>query len=250
MGDYTRLSDIPPASENITYQIPTQFPPQQQQVHPPQPQPQFQPQLQQFPPSHGNPAAAGLGNNNYVPINPHPNPYGNNPNSNGIPPWDSRPPPPQSDQTTSLDDLPPFVPTQQHRLPSRDIPSDTTRFAQDEETQANYVPTPPPAATRRVNDYIKEYDASESHRVREHEVAKHRQYWVEETLRSYQIPLLLAVLYFVFQMHMVSRVLFLYLGKLGLFYQDDGSLNVNGMILKSTLFAGVYWAIQTILYHV
>jgi len=242
MGDYTRLSDIPPASENITYQIPTQFPPPTQQQGPP--------------PSHGNPmgggmgAGAGLGNNNYVPINPHPNPYGNNPNPNGIPPWDSRPPPPQSDQTTSLDDLPPFVPSQQHRLPSRDIPSDTTRFAQDEETQANYVPTPPPAATRRVNDYIKEYDASESHRVREHEVAKHRQYWVEETLRSYQIPLLLAVLYFVFQMHVVSRVLFLYLGKLGLFYQDDGSLNVNGMLMKSALFAGVYWAVQTILYHV
>jgi len=73
---------------------------------------------------------------------------------------------------------------------------------------------------------------------------------VEETLRSYQIPLLLAVLYFVFQMHVVSRVLFLYLGKLGLFYQDDGSLNVNGMLVKSLMFAGVYWAIQTILYHV
>ena len=67
MGDYTRLSDIPPASENITYQIPTQFPPPTQPQGPP--------------PSHGNPmgggmgAGAGLGNNNYVPINPHPNPY-------------------------------------------------------------------------------------------------------------------------------------------------------------------------------
>jgi hypothetical protein len=101
-----------------------------------------------------------------------------------------------------------------------------------------------------VKDYIKEYDETESTRIRAHESFKFREHWIEEAFRSYQLPLLIAILYFIFQMNVVSRVLFIYLGKFGWFYQEDGAMNVYGMLFKSMMFAGVYWVIQYILYYI
>jgi hypothetical protein len=275
MGDSTRLSDLPSMQENIHYQLqapmqPTVFPPSQQQQH----HPSFQNQSNQ---SLANTVIQGASQSNYMPMNIHPNPYGNSNDGGGIgnelPSWSegrrssttnfegdrfgtdtqmqreqgNRAPLPQ-DQMTSMDSLPDFVPQQQQKLPSRDIPMSTTNYSQDEEIHANYIPPPP--KTKRVKDYIKEYDETESTRIREHESTKFRQHWIEEAFRSYQLPLLIAILYFIFQMNVVSRVLFLYLGKFGWFYQEDGAMNVYGMLFKSMLFASVYWVIQYILYYI
>jgi hypothetical protein len=264
MGDSTRLSDLPSMQENIHYQLqapmqPTVFPPSQQH------QPSFQNQGNQ---SLANTVIQGASQSNYMPINIHPNPYGNNNDGGGIgnelPPWSEgrrsagteagegnqsrRNAVSLQDQMTSMDSLPDFVPPQQQKLPSRDIPMSTTNYSQDEEIHANYIPPPP--KTKRVKDYIKEYDETESTRIREHESSKFREHWIEEAFRSYQLPLLIAILYFIFQMNIVSRVLFLYLGKLGWFYQEDGAMNVYGMLFKSMMFASVYWVIQYILYYI
>ena len=269
MGDSTRLSDLPSVQENIHYQLqapmqPTVFPPSSQQQ-----QPSFQNQSSQ---SLANTVIQGASQSNYMPINIHPNPYGNNNDGGGIgnelPPWSEGRRSSTGDsvagevweqgdrsrrnivqeQMTSMDSLPDFVPPQQQKLPSRDIPMSTTNYSQDEEIHANYIP--PPSKTKRVKDYIKEYDETESTRIREHESSKFREHWIEEAFRSYQLPLLIAILYFIFQMNVVSRVLFLYLGKLGWFYQEDGAMNVYGMLFKSAMFASVYWVIQYILYYI
>jgi hypothetical protein len=227
MSDSTRLSDLPAAQENITYQLPMQ-----QQIHQPQipsntiiSQPHLAP--------NGGPGGGAPPGTGYMPLNVHPNPYGNSTD----PTSDLQPPPASG-----------YFPPQQQRLPSRDIPMNTVDFTQDEAIQANYIPKPSQEATAKVNDYIKEYDDLESKRIREHEITKHRQYWLEETLRSYQIPFLIGILFFLFQMNVVSRLLFVYLGKWG--YQEDGQMNTTGLVLKSVLFAGVYWAIQFILYNI
>jgi hypothetical protein len=246
MENSTRLADLPPMSDNIQYSLPpgggfappSQFP---------------QPQMNMRKSDEGNGLGMGqgmgqgqgLGQGNYMPLNVHPNPFGNA-SGNEVPQWDAIPPPQSNpprnhpDQTTSLEMIPDFVPPQPQRLPSRDIPTSQNHYTHDEEIQANYVPPPPP----KVKDYIKEYDETESKRVRDHEIAKYRQDWMEDIARSYQIPLLLAILYFIFQMKVVSRVMFAYLGRLGWFYQEDGSLNVYGMGLKSGLFAGLYWILM------
>lgn len=246
MENSTRLADLPPMSDNIQYSLPPSggFTPPSQF-----PQPQSQSQMNIRKSNEGNglgmEQGQGLGQGNYMPLNVHPNPFGNA-SGNEVPQWDAIPPPQYnpprnpSTQTTSLEMIPDFVPPQPQRLPSRDIPTSQNHYTHDEEIQANYVPPPPP----KVKDYIKEYDETESKRVRDHEIAKYRQDWMEDVARSYQIPLLLAMLYFIFQMKVVSRVMFAYLGRLGWFYQEDGSLNVYGMGLKSSLFAGVYWILM------
>ena len=268
MENSTRLSDLPPMSDNIQYSLggdatlrPNQYQSGGGFSAPPPNFPQPQSQSQNRKSDDGNGLAMpgqgtgqgtgqglgqGLGQGNYMPLNVHPNPYGNA-SGNENPQWDAIPPP-QYDhppknpptQTSSLDMMPNFVPPQPQRLPSRDIPTNQNHYTHDEEVQANYIPPPPP----KVKDYIKEYDETESKRVRDHEITKYRQDWMEDIARSYQIPVLIAILYFIFQMKVVSRVMFAYLGRLGWFYQEDGSLNVYGMGLKSSLFAGVYWALM------
>jgi hypothetical protein len=265
MENSTRLSDLPPMSDNIQYSLPPSVGlPSQMNMNmglPSNfPQPQSQSQMRKS--DEGNGLAVqgmgngagqgqGLGQGNYMPLNVHPNPFGNA-SGNENPSWDAIPPPqydhpprnPQ-EQTTSLDMISNFVPPQPQRLPSRDIPTSQNHYTHDEEIQANYIPPPP-----KVKDYIKEYDETESKRVRDHEITKYRQDWMEDIARSYQIPLLLAILYFIFQMKVVSRVMFAYLGRLGWFYQEDGSLNVYGMVLKSSLFAGLYWILMYVQHSV
>lgn len=216
--------------------------------------------------------------NNYMPMDIHPNPYGN-----GIPSVDSLPfpqytkqeshqernqggggpmpmqnqmqvpmqvqsPPPQmqvkvppsSNQTTVL---PEMFPEEIQRLPSRDIPMDTTRYAHDEAIQANYIPPPP----KRVQKYIQEYDETESAKIHQHETTKKRRDWYESLFHHYQHSLFICVLYFIFQMHIISQIMSTYLGKWTFLYQSDGHLSVYGMVLKSVIFAAIYATFTTII---
>lgn len=278
----TRLSDLPMAQENITYQL--QSPP---------PPPNFQMQgggggnrpdqalFDRIPTMQGRPLEEnlqqgrnqskedGLANsmmqhlpNNYMPMDIHPNPYGN-----GIPSVDSipfpqytkqeanqergssggggsmhrAPPPPQ----TTL--LPEMFPEEIQRLPSRDIPMDTTRYAHDESIQANYIPPPPPSKTKRVQQYIQEYDETESTKIQQHETTKKRRDWYESLFHHYQHSLFICILFFIFQMHIISQIMSTYLGKWTILYQSDGQLSVYGMVLKSIFFAAIYATFTTII---
>jgi len=247
------------------------------------------------------------GGNNYMPLNIHPNPYGNSvPSVDSMPFPTSQMRPGQSVQSqqqpqqipfansTSLDVLPrpdqgqgtgqgqgpsgstsilpEMLPSEIQRLPSRDIPLDTTRHSQDEAVQANYIPPPP---RKRVKDYIQEYDATESDKIQQHEREKQNQEWYETMFRTYQHPLLIALLYFIFQMQFISRFMFTYLGlpnnltghgetRLGLtnnltghgetrlgkwswLYQSDGQLSAYGIAVKSALFTAVYVGLTAVL---
>jgi len=209
-----------------------------------------------------------MSQNNYMPLNVHPNPYGN-----GQPSLDTIPFPVQDggsdrdrgrmpQQSTMFESAAPleYAPSQQHpqtsqlntsppqRLPSHDIPMDTTLYAQDEEIKANYIPKP--KTTVPVEDYIKKYDDSESATVRDHEIKKYRKDWMESIFHSYQQPLLLIVLYFIFQMHVFSRLMFYYLGKWKILFKEDGALSLYGIVMKSVLFTGTYtglWYLQQVI---
>lgn len=104
-------------------------------------------------------------------------------------------------------------------LPSRDIPR-TSEI--DPQIQPNYIP---PTRTR---DYIKEEPA---------DVRKN----VEDSSDYYseiQIPLLLAVLYFLFQLPIFKKYLFTYIPAL---FSRDGNYNIKGFIFTSVLFGAIYY---------
>jgi len=235
----TRIADLP---ENITIQMNGQYQ-QQQQVQ------YALPNVPQGPPPPivmgSNAQQVDVGQNTYVPINIHPNPY-------GVQQQDPTLPLPQNIQQRGTNQVPPqnysaqvmggLDPAQeiQHRLPSRDIPMDSLAYQQDQEIQPNYIPKP-----KLTSDYIRDYEEASEERFRKHEENKHREAAVDSIFTNIQTPILIAILYFLFQLPIVTTLLYKYFSFLAI-YNADGNLNLSGLILKSVLFGSLFFSLQSV----
>ena len=127
------------------------------------------------------------------------------------------------------------------QLPSRDIPMTTTGHSNDPQIQPNYVPPPPP----QNNDYIKDYEQT-SDMINDYNRNQNRQNYLDEMYNEIQTPLLLAVLYFLFQLPFFRKFLFRYLPVL---FSNDGNFNINGFLFTSVLFGLVFYSLNKITNH-
>jgi len=114
------------------------------------------------------------------------------------------------------------------QLPSRDIPMTTSVHTHDPQIHPNYVPSPPPNQT----DYIRDYETTEQTVNRHNEQAKLSNS-LDEMYSEIQAPLLLGVLYFLFQLPFFRRFLFTYFSIL---FSNDGNYNLKGYLFCSVLF--------------
>ena len=177
------------------------------------------------------------GNTTYVPMNIHPNPYGNNIQPDMMPPPEFQTSQMRNDfiapeQQTVLQNTP------QMRLPSRDIPMNQAAYQQDEEIQPNFIPKP-----KLTSDYVKEYEDASEKAIRKQEKKKYQDEKIDQTLTDFQIPILIAFLFFIFQLPIINSTLFKYLSFLPLF-NKDGNVNLYGILLKSSLFGSTFLIIQ------
>lgn len=171
-----------------------------------------------------------LGENNYTPINIHPNPYATeSPDINSIPF-------PNRDSRSSKSQDNEFGELKHHRLPSRDIPMDTTIYSQDEEIKANRIPS----SKKQMKDYIRNYEQDCEVVIKDHEKGKYRKMIIDKIQSELIVPFMVAILYFISTMSFISSIMYKYLAKFGI-YNEDGTLNVYGMSFKSILFGSVYW---------
>lgn len=117
-------------------------------------------------------------------------------------------------------------------LPSRDIPTITTQITHDPYIQPNYVP--------QQNKYIEEMESPED-AIQSY----HKNYHTEESLdnvyNQIQMPLLLSILYFIFQLPIIKNTLFKYLPIL---FNSDGNTNLSGLITISLLFGFSYYVLS------
>ena len=122
------------------------------------------------------------------------------------------------------------------QLPSRDMPNTTNHIAQDPHVQPNYVPPPP----QDQRDYI-QY-AEDNHTIEdEYYETKRRDASLDSMYDELQTPLLLAVLFFLFQLPFFKKYLFTYLPML---FLNDGNYNLYGFIFMSIFFAFVYYILN------
>jgi hypothetical protein len=213
----TRISDLP---ENITVQMPNHGFGANRDDSP------RNTVITNGPSQNLGPSQQGLGQNTYMPMNVHPNPYG--------PPASGEMPFPQNVHEGSN------APTmQEQRLPSRDIPMNQDEYLHDEQVHANYIPKPPPSAV----DYIRKYEETEGKNIRVHEERKHRKLVAEDWMSQMQIPIFVAILYFIFQMPIFNTLLSKYLSALPMF-REDGNLNLYGMVFKSAGFGLLYYGVE------
>ena len=121
------------------------------------------------------------------------------------------------------------------QLSSRDIPMTSTSHNIDPNIQPNYVPPPP-----QNMDYIRDYEQT-SDMVNDYNTNVSRQNSLDDMYNEIQTPLLLAVLYFLFQLPFFRKFLF---GYFPILFSNDGNLNINGFLFTSVLFGLMYYLLN------
>ena len=123
------------------------------------------------------------------------------------------------------------------QLPSRDIPRNTDTIVQDPYIQPNYIPPSP------IRDYINEDETPEKIIGNYNRDIKNSN-TLDETYGEIQTPLLLAVLFFLFQLPFFKKLLLSYIPAL---FLKDGNYNINGYIFMSLLFGLIYYVINKVI---
>lgn len=113
------------------------------------------------------------------------------------------------------------------QLPSRDISMSTSTLSNDPQIIPNYVPTP-----KNNTDYIK-YNETQNDVIDSYNRKTYSNNSLDDMYNEIQTPLLLAILYFLFQLPFFKHFLFKYLSFL---FSNDGNYNINGFLFVSLLF--------------
>ena len=123
-------------------------------------------------------------------------------------------------------------------LPSRDIPIDQVRVANDNQTQPNYIPPP-----QVEENYIKNNETPQQ--IIEENNKKMIAANLYDTLfNEMKLPIIIALLFFLFQLPAVkkhSKNMFPYL------FKDDGNPNLYGFIFNSVMFASMVYVLLQVL---
>ena len=122
-------------------------------------------------------------------------------------------------------------------LPIRDVPRNTESVVSDEQTMPNYVPKAP-------HDYIREHHENTQSFLQHHERSTNRRESVDVVYETLQVPILLAILYFTFQLPVMRKYLLMYLPSI---FNKDGNHNLSGLLFISVLFSCTYYGINFVL---
>jgi hypothetical protein len=119
------------------------------------------------------------------------------------------------------------------QLPSRDIAMTSNSLTQDPQIQPNYIPqvqfnqTDYIQSNEHVEDMIHNYNKNMKQRGA-----------LDSLYSEIQLPLLLAVLYFLFQLPIFRKTLFSYFPIL---FSNDGNFTLYGYFFSSALFGILYY---------
>ena len=119
------------------------------------------------------------------------------------------------------------------KLASRDIPIDTLSIQQDMESAPNFVPE----VSEERKNYIPDEDDLETI-IKKQNIKTNHQNNIENMYNELQTPILLGVLYFIFQLPIFKKLIYQTFPSL---FINDGNLSINGYIFYSSLFSIVFY---------
>lgn len=211
----------------------------------------------------GNPDA---GNTSYMPMNIHPNPYGNQPPTSVLPPPQQTQSPPKLNSNSLMfpaemaqNGMPANMggmnmggmnmggmngggmnmgQQPQYPLPSRDIPQDLSIYSVDEAIQPNYIPKP-----TRTNYIREDTQEEEEERLRLNKKKEKRVRFVDDMFVDIQKPVIIALLFLLFQLPFMNAFLYKYLFFLKL-AGEDGNMNMWGFVFKSAVFGVLVYGLD------
>ena len=118
-------------------------------------------------------------------------------------------------------------------LPARDIPRQTTQHMVDPETRVEHVP--------EHRDYITDHNNRQREAEKEIIRQENRQASVEVIHSELQAPVILAALFFIFQLPFLRKGIMKYIPGM---LNEDGHYNIYGYLIVSLLFAATYYGID------
>ena len=128
-------------------------------------------------------------------------------------------------------------------IPTRDIPMNPNSFTHDDQARPNYVPDPRSVHFQDGADYIKDYQSMESI-VRANARQSNQLDTIEAIYYDIQMPILVGVMYFIFQMPVFRAQLLHFLPSL---FGEDGNFKMIGLTATSAMFALVFFIIMKLL---
>jgi hypothetical protein len=124
-------------------------------------------------------------------------------------------------------------------LPSRDIPQSTTSILQDEQIKPNFIPQD------SQTDYIANHDTTQDI-IRNNRNEQDTMDSLERLYQEFQIPVLIAIMYFIYQLPAVRVYLHKIIPSL---FSKDGNPNLYGYIFNSIFFGLIYYFMLKLLRH-
>ena len=118
-------------------------------------------------------------------------------------------------------------------LPSRDIPQMTSEVALDNQVKPNYVP-------QQQGNYI-ENNITPDYIINEQRKQQNKLDTLDVMYDELQIPILLAILFFLFQLPIFRTYLLRFAHSL---FNKYGNPNLSGYVINSMLFALLYYVIK------
>ena len=126
-------------------------------------------------------------------------------------------------------------------LPSKDIPMNQSSLANDTQTTVNYVP----GQEGQGMDYIGEVDTTRQllQQADSDQLSRDK---IEYLYQEFQIPILISLLFFIFQLPVLNSTLIKYLPKL---FNSDGNIKASGILCKTSIFGMCYYIINKLMIH-
>ena len=92
---------------------------------------------------------------------------------------------------------------------------------------------------------MKQYDAINEEKIRTHRAQQSKESYQDSLLEALQLPILVGLLFLLFQLPLIDRMIFQRLSFLNI-HNSDGNYNTNGILLRSVLFGLMFYGIQYI----
>lgn len=124
-------------------------------------------------------------------------------------------------------------------LPSRDIPMNQNAIHVDEQIKANYVPS------SLEGDYITKHQTGEEI-VRQNAKKQHDKDKWDDIYNEMSAPVLIAVLYFMYQLPVVRK---LFITAVPMCYGKSGDINLSGRIVNCAMFGLIIYLTGKIVSH-
>lgn len=122
-------------------------------------------------------------------------------------------------------------------LPTRDIPMVSSQISQDPNVQANYIPG------ENAGDYIQNNMGQQELYGNIHTMKQQEQH-EKDVFEQYKVPILIAILFLIFQMPAIDKKLYKFIPSL---FTSEKSLTFNGFVFKAALFGGLYFGVMKVI---